>query len=236
MSNDHTAPDGEQVPASPSPYTAPTGGQPAYGQPPAYGEQPAYGQQPPAYGQQPPTYGEQPAYGQAPAYGQQPAYGQPPAYGQQPAYGDPRFSQPGYGQPAYGQPAYGQQPYGYAAESNKSFVATWLLAYFLGWLGIDRFYLGKVGTGILKLVTIGGLGVWWLVDLILVLAGITKDKQGLPLHGYQQNKKIAWIVTAVLIVLGSVSSAIQRSALHDITPNAAPASVVVVTEARTALV
>ena len=154
---------------------------------------------------------------------------------QQQGYQQPGYGQPPYGaQPGYGQPAYGQQPYGYAAESNKSFVATWLLAYFLGWLGIDRFYLGKVGTGILKLITIGGIGIWALVDLILVLAGKTRDKNGLPLAGYEQNKKVAWIVTAVLVLLGSLSWRLQP---HSFTvPNAAPASVVVVSEARTALV
>ena len=46
-----------------------------------------------------------------------------------------------------------------AAAEPKSFVATWLLALLVGWLGIDRFYLGKVGTGILKLITAGGFAI-----------------------------------------------------------------------------
>ena len=62
--------------------------------------------------------------------------------------------------PPPAQSAYGAYP----QESQKSFVVTWLLAYFLGGLGVDRFYLGKVGTGLLKLFTLGGLGVWALVD------------------------------------------------------------------------
>ena len=37
-----------------------------------------------------------------------------------------------------------------------------------GWIGVDRFMMGKVGTGLLKLITLGGLGVWWLIDLILI--------------------------------------------------------------------
>ncbi|HEY0189212.1 MAG TPA: TM2 domain-containing protein [Cellulomonas sp.] len=105
--------------------------------------------------------------------------------------------------PAQPPAGYAYQPWtGGAVESSKSFVATWLLSMFLGGLGIDRFYLGKVGTGILKLITLGGLGIWSLVDLILVLAGVQKDKNGLQLAGYLRNRTMAWIVTAVLFVLG----------------------------------
>ena len=63
--------------------------------------------------------------------------------------------------------------------SPKSWLATLLLSIFLGEFGIDRFYLGKVGTGILKLLTLGAFGVWWLIDIILIVAGAMKDKQGL---------------------------------------------------------
>lgn len=95
--------------------------------------------------------------------------------------------------------------------STKSFVATWLLSYFLGVFGIDRFYLGKVGTGIVKLITIGGFGVWWLIDLILVLAGAQRDKNGQPLAGYAEHKKLAWIVTAALIVASIVLSSVTSA-------------------------
>ncbi|MGO4103353.1 TM2 domain-containing protein [Leifsonia sp. YAF41] len=100
---------------------------------------------------------------------------------------------------------------GYAAQpvSQKSFVATWLLAMLLGTLGIDRFYLGKVGTGILKLITLGGFGIWALIDLIIVLAGATRDKQGLPLAGYAENKMVALIVTVALYVVGAVSGTVN---------------------------
>lgn len=95
--------------------------------------------------------------------------------------------------------------------SEKSFVATWLLAMLLGVLGIDRFYLGKIGTGILKLITFGGFGIWVLIDLILVLAGATRDKQGLPLSGYAANKKVALIVTIVLYVLGAIGGGVNAA-------------------------
>lgn len=94
--------------------------------------------------------------------------------------------------------------YGYPQQGNKSFLVTWLLSLLVGVLGVDRFYLGKIGTGLLKLVTLGGFGIWALVDLIFVLTNKTRDKQGLPLEGYDKNKKIALIVTGVVILLSIV--------------------------------
>jgi TM2 domain-containing membrane protein YozV len=49
---------------------------------------------------------------------------------------------------------------------------------FLGFIGVHRFYVGKMGTAVLMLLTAGGLGVWWLVDLIFVVCGIFRDKEG----------------------------------------------------------
>lgn len=60
----------------------------------------------------------------------------------------------------------------------KSKTTTLILAILLGGLGVDRFYVGKIGTGILKLLTGGGFGIWWLVDIILIATGKYTDKDG----------------------------------------------------------
>lgn len=49
-----------------------------------------------------------------------------------------------------------------------NWILVLIMSIFFGSLGVDRFIMGKVGTGILKLITLGGLGVWWLIDLILI--------------------------------------------------------------------
>lgn len=66
--------------------------------------------------------------------------------------------------------------------STKGFVPALLLCLFLGALGIHRFYVGKIGTGILMLLTLGGLGIWQIIDIILIAVGSFTDKNGLPLR------------------------------------------------------
>ena len=65
--------------------------------------------------------------------------------------------------------------------SPKSRLVTLLFCLFLGPLGVHRFYVGKVGTGILQLFTLGGIGIWVLIDLIMIAAGSFRDKEGLRL-------------------------------------------------------
>ena len=64
-------------------------------------------------------------------------------------------------------------------NSEKSFVATLILCILLGGLGVHRFYVGKIGTGILMLLTIGGLGIWQLIDTIMIATQKFKDSNGL---------------------------------------------------------
>ena len=53
-------------------------------------------------------------------------------------------------------------------KKDKNWIAGLLLSILIGSLGVDRFYMGYIGLGILKLITLGGFGVWWLIDVILI--------------------------------------------------------------------
>jgi TM2 domain-containing membrane protein YozV len=66
--------------------------------------------------------------------------------------------------------------------SRRDWLVTLLLAIFLGKLGVDRFYTGHIGLGILKLVTLGGCGIWWIIDIVLIATGSYRDGNGQPLE------------------------------------------------------
>lgn len=62
--------------------------------------------------------------------------------------------------------------------SDKDFVPLVLLCYFLGTFGVHRFYAGKIGTGILMLLTLGAFGIWTIIDFIMIATGNFKDGDG----------------------------------------------------------
>ena len=64
------------------------------------------------------------------------------------------------------------------STTDKRILPALLLCFFLGVFGVHRFYVGKIGTGILQIVTLGGLGIWALIDFIMIIVGAFTDKQG----------------------------------------------------------
>jgi len=70
------------------------------------------------------------------------------------------------------------QPWHGDDVSPKLILPAALLCFFFGTIGIHRFYVGKIGTGVLMIFTLGGLGIWTLIDFIVLLVGSFKDKEG----------------------------------------------------------
>ena len=68
------------------------------------------------------------------------------------------------------------------SNEPKSWMTTLLLSFFLGGIGVDRFYLGYTGLGIAKLLTLGGCGIWALIDFIMIAMNKMPDAQGVPLQ------------------------------------------------------
>lgn len=73
----------------------------------------------------------------------------------------------------------------YYTGEGKDWLTTLLLCIFLGGLGVHRFYTGRIGTGVLMLLTAGGCGIWWLIDLIMIATGEFKDAECRPLQRAQ---------------------------------------------------
>lgn len=109
---------------------------------------------------------------------QQPGYGQQPGYAPQPGYPSASFGPPGVDPSApYGRHPTTGQPY-----SDKQKLVAGLLQLFAGGFGAGRWYLGHNGVALAQLLTCGGLGVWALIDAIMMLMGNVTDKNGLPLR------------------------------------------------------
>ena len=72
-----------------------------------------------------------------------------------------------------------------AQVSGKSKLVALLLCFFLGWAGGHRFYVGKVGTGLMMMFTMGGFGMWYFLDFIMISTGNFKDNANLPLSTWK---------------------------------------------------
>ena len=73
-----------------------------------------------------------------------------------------------------------KQPVPAERISRRKRVPALLLCFFFGIFGTHRFYLGKVGTGVLQMLTLGGVFLWVLIDLFLILSGRMTDMDGAP--------------------------------------------------------
>ncbi len=69
--------------------------------------------------------------------------------------------------------------------SPKSRTVALLLAVFLGVFGAHRFYVGKTSSAVLQLITLGGFGIWWLADLIIIVSGSFRDDEGRLLSSWE---------------------------------------------------
>lgn len=88
---------------------------------------------------------------------------------------------------------------------QRHFLAVFFFSFFWGTFGVDRLYLGKYGTGILKLITAGGFGLWTIVDLILIMGGSMRDKQGREMLQFAEYKKFAyWTVLLFALAVGLI--------------------------------
>ncbi len=90
-------------------------------------------------------------------------------------------------------------------DPDHNYLLAVAFSYFFGSLGVDRFYLGYTGTGVLKLLTFGGLGIWHIIDVLLIAFGKKKAKgSSAPLEGYGRHAKAIRMVAIVLVIVNTV--------------------------------
>jgi hypothetical protein len=109
-----------------------------------------------------------------------------------------------------GNPYPGGDPYGGAypqdGQSPLSKTATVLLCWFLGYLGVHRFFAGKIGTGILMLITAGGFGIWTIIDFIMICLNRFTDSNGL-LVNKPCNVPLVLVIILLPLILVAISVA-----------------------------
>ncbi len=110
-----------------------------------------------------------------------------------------------------------------AVNKQRHFLAVFFLSLIWGVFGVDRFYLGKIWTGLLKLITFGGLGLWAVYDLSAIMSGSMRDKQGNEMIDAEKYKKFASqtvaIFASVMIVVVVLTAAISFYEIYQLFQN-----------------
>ncbi len=96
---------------------------------------------------------------------------------------------------------------------QRHFLAVFFLSFLWGTFGVDRMYLGKYGTGILKLITAGGFGLWTIVDLILIMGGYMRDKQNREMLQFAEYKRFAYLTVLIFALVVGIIVLINGIAL-----------------------
>ncbi|MDR2584354.1 MAG: NINE protein [Fibromonadaceae bacterium] len=105
-----------------------------------------------------------------------------------------------------------------AEQSKSSWKVLFYLSMIIGYFGADRFYVGKIGTGILKLITIGGFGIWWIIDIIIIASGKFTDASGKFVE--KQGEKVIkhfGIGIGIIIVLAAFGQVVSKDSQSSLT-------------------
>ncbi|MDR1811214.1 MAG: NINE protein [Candidatus Fibromonas sp.] len=93
-----------------------------------------------------------------------------------------------------------------AEKNGSNWTVLLYLSFWLGFFGVDRFYVGKIGSGIIKLLTLGGLGIWWLIDLFVIAGGKFTDASGKFVEKQGKAIKHIGICLIIVVLLGAIGN------------------------------